>query len=61
MDAFLENCKELKRQREIEERKFEEMLEELNEMKRKQKAAEKERLKAAKEELFHVIKYHFIN
>lgn len=55
MDAFLENCKEMKRQREIEERKFEEMLEELNEMKRKQKEIEKERLKAAKEELFYSV------
>lgn len=54
MDAFLENCRELKRQKEIEDRKFDEMLEELNKMKRKQKEAERERLKAAKEELFNV-------
>ena len=43
MDAFLENCRELKRQKEIEDRKFDEMLGELNEMKRKQKEAEREK------------------
>lgn len=54
MDIFLEKSRELKRQREEEERKLNETLEELNEKKRQQKDAERRKLREAREELFTV-------
>ncbi|KAK6624629.1 hypothetical protein RUM44_011488 [Polyplax serrata] len=52
MDIFLQSSRELKRQREEEERKLNETLQELNDKKREQKDAERRKIKAAKQELF---------
>lgn len=54
MVAFRENAEEMKRLKETEERRFNEMMEELNEQKVKILQGEKCKLKAAKDELFRV-------